>query len=279
MPVTVLPAMGWEARIPLLQILNVLDQLGERKAFKKDQTRLSQVLEQIESDPERRGYYISQSLPRMQSRQAREIMLGWAGKPSEIKTPQTQVGRKYLWERDFTTGQWTQTRVPVGETKMKWGKARGVGPDEGWPEGTVIQESDTGQVKVLHAPKEPKVPKAEALGKRQSAQINNYTKAINQTLKKYGLKTGSILNPDGTINIESLSRNKKAIYEVLREKAQRGDTQATEDLSRVDFWYSKIDQLTGIGTPEFRQMRKKTQKELITHEFIPGEGLVPTGGR
>lgn len=84
MGVTVLPAQGFQARIPMLQILQVLDQYKERKAFKADQTRLSQVLEQIENDPERRGYYISQSLPRMQSRQGQQTMLQWAGRPGGV---------------------------------------------------------------------------------------------------------------------------------------------------------------------------------------------------
>lgn len=162
MAVTVLPAMGWQARIPLLQIMQVLDQFRERKAFRNDQTRLGQVMEQISNDPERREYYISQAIPRMESRQGLAMLEGWGARPSGVKAPvkpQTQEGREYLWERDPMTGQWNRTNVPVGTVEMKWDKARKVGPAEGWPEGTVIQESDTGQVKVLHAPKEPKMAK------------------------------------------------------------------------------------------------------------------------
>jgi len=78
---TVLPPMGTNVRIPLLQILDVLSKFKEQKGVREDQPILGQVLRQIQADPERAQYYIGQAMPRMRSSMGRETMLGWTGKP------------------------------------------------------------------------------------------------------------------------------------------------------------------------------------------------------
>lgn len=83
---------------------------------------------------------------------------------------------------------------------------------------------------------------------RLNRQIEKYSKAINITLKRYG-GSGGI-----TIDFAAASRGEdvmgdqdKSAYSALRKKAEGGDPQAKKDLAQVDFWYSKINELTGVA--------------------------------
>lgn len=83
----------------------------------------------------------------------------------------------------------------------------------------------------------------------------NYTRSINQTLKKYGIQSGLSMKtlPDGTMSFSM--GNKESIYQALEKKAAEGHIRAAEDLEKINYWYDEIDKLMGVpgeitGRPE-----------------------------
>lgn len=83
---TVLPPRGYSFRVPLggivMELLKRYDETKGRQRQIEDLGTVNQVLQQVQNDPEKQGYYISQALPRMRTEQGIKMMAGLMGPQS-----------------------------------------------------------------------------------------------------------------------------------------------------------------------------------------------------